>query len=499
MNAIKSFLGLATKEPLILNDDDIYPTTLFDDTKSMRDMILHWTFHFNDVLDAEKLRLSLARLLEIGDWRKIGGRYRINTQNKAEFHVPKEFTAERPAFRYSHRVFDMDINEHPTGRKFPKAGGNPAFHPGSQIFKDLATTPGDPMNGWDLLEGDKPQMSLNIVSFNDATLVSLVCSHMLMDAGGLQALLHNWSLVLAGRESEVVPVLGAWRDVVYEVAKDPVGSQQEELNILSKRIVGWKMFIFIVRFLWELLWYGKPTYRTIFLPKATIDRLRREAQEEIAESQGPVEDEKLFISEGDVLSAWIARLVALSDSRHLPVSILNAVNLRFRFDSLKNATGVYIQNLALCIFAFISPSKIRGPLGPVALENRKYLTEQTTQPQIRACLRKFVEESKNGIDGMLFGEPNMLLIIITNWTKAYLTQAADFSAAVLKKGDSGVDRRNALGQMTQASVAPTKESFMSKNMMIIRGKDHEGNYWLEGAFLPKAWNKFEEEISRLSS
>jgi hypothetical protein len=111
----------------------------------------------------------------------------------------------------------------------------------------------------------------------------------------------------------------------------------------------------------------------------------------------------------------------------------------------------------------------------------------------------FIAESKNGIDAMLFGEPNMLLIIITNWTKAYLTQAADFSAAVLKKGDSGVERRNSLGQMTQASVAPTKESFMSKNMMIIKGKDHEGNYWLEGAFLPKTWDKFEEEISRLSS
>jgi len=79
MNAVKSFLGLATKDkPIKAEDDDIYPTTLFDDTKSMRDMILHWTFHFNDVLDAEKLRISLARLLEIGDWRKIGGRYRIN-------------------------------------------------------------------------------------------------------------------------------------------------------------------------------------------------------------------------------------------------------------------------------------------------------------------------------------------------------------------------------------------------------------------------------------
>jgi hypothetical protein len=29
---------------------------------------------FNDVLDADMLNASLSRLLEIGDWRKLGGR-----------------------------------------------------------------------------------------------------------------------------------------------------------------------------------------------------------------------------------------------------------------------------------------------------------------------------------------------------------------------------------------------------------------------------------------
>jgi hypothetical protein len=32
---------------------------------------------FNDVLDADKLHASLSRLLEIGDWKKVGGRLKL--------------------------------------------------------------------------------------------------------------------------------------------------------------------------------------------------------------------------------------------------------------------------------------------------------------------------------------------------------------------------------------------------------------------------------------
>lgn len=79
INTIKTMFGLSTtdQQPKF-DDDDVYPAMLLDDTKAQRDMVLHWTFHFNDVLDTEKLRTSLATLIDIGDWRKLGGRYKIN-------------------------------------------------------------------------------------------------------------------------------------------------------------------------------------------------------------------------------------------------------------------------------------------------------------------------------------------------------------------------------------------------------------------------------------
>jgi hypothetical protein len=55
-------------------NDDIYPVHTLDDTKTLRKLLIAWTIYFNDALDVDRLRSSLARLLEIGDWRKIGGR-----------------------------------------------------------------------------------------------------------------------------------------------------------------------------------------------------------------------------------------------------------------------------------------------------------------------------------------------------------------------------------------------------------------------------------------
>jgi hypothetical protein len=58
-------------------DDDIYPVHVLDGSKTLRGIVVTWTLCFNDVLDADKLRISLTKLLGMGDWRKVGGRLRL--------------------------------------------------------------------------------------------------------------------------------------------------------------------------------------------------------------------------------------------------------------------------------------------------------------------------------------------------------------------------------------------------------------------------------------
>ena len=76
MDFIRYLLGLSPPQPTN-ETDDVYPLHMLDDTQTLRPIIVGWTLHFNDVLDPDELRSSLCRLLEIGDWRKLGGRLRL--------------------------------------------------------------------------------------------------------------------------------------------------------------------------------------------------------------------------------------------------------------------------------------------------------------------------------------------------------------------------------------------------------------------------------------
>lgn len=61
-------------------DEDVYPLYAIDQFRGLRWMI-SWMMRFDDMLDAGKLETSMARLLEIGNWRKLGGRLRLKVFN----------------------------------------------------------------------------------------------------------------------------------------------------------------------------------------------------------------------------------------------------------------------------------------------------------------------------------------------------------------------------------------------------------------------------------
>jgi hypothetical protein len=82
MTFIRSIFGASPAEApahapdLADNDDEVYPVHLFDDPGRLEVLVTSWTLRFNDVLDKDKIHESLAKLLEVGDWRKVGGRLR---------------------------------------------------------------------------------------------------------------------------------------------------------------------------------------------------------------------------------------------------------------------------------------------------------------------------------------------------------------------------------------------------------------------------------------
>jgi hypothetical protein len=413
-----------------------------------------------------------------------------------EIHVPRSFTAERPAVSYAQQTLAMNIEDHPVAKTFPRATNGPSIQPGPRNFRAFAA----PENARETLEDfiytDAPQLSLFITSFNNATIVSLSWTHTLMDVMGQQALLHAWSLVLAGRESEVPPMLGAEEDALL-AAVDAPAEKEEEYSLVHKRLKGWSMAMFGFRFAKDMLQNRVVEMRTIFLPAKAVAELRRQAQGDLAAQDDKVE--KPFISEGDVLTAWTLRAVASALPSPRPVAALHPINARFRLSSLVQASGVYIHNMALAAFALIPAEAATGPLGHIALENRRQLMEQSTEPQMLAYLREVRRELGTGSDPatMLYCGSDALLMPFTNWTRAEIFKTADFSSAVVRAGETGQSRSNAPGTIVFQHAHSLGQARPARNLIVVLGKDHDDNYWLIGSLLPQAWAKIEEELERM--
>lgn len=392
----------------------------------------------------------------------------------------------------------MDIEDHPLAKTLPRASDVPSIYSGPQPFRPFAVSEKTPTTLEDFLQSDAPQLSLYVTSFNNATLVALSWPHTLMDVMGQQALLHSWSLVLAGRESEVPPLLDAREDSILAAAAAPVKEGEQEEYVLSqKRLKGWSLAAFGLRWVGDLLWSRVFEERTIFLPKKVVAELRRQAQEDLAVLNDAAE--KPFISENDVLTAWTLRAVASTLPPTRPVVALHALNARFRLSALAQASGVYIQNMSLAVFASISRQVAAGPLGPIALENRRHLTEQSAESQVLAYLQELVSEPRSGRDptAMLYCETTTILMPFTSWTRANLFKAVDFSPALVRAGETGQSRSNPPGTIIFHHAQSMFQSVMNRHSIIVLGKDHADNYWLTGCLQPSTWARIEEDFKEM--
>jgi hypothetical protein len=419
---------------------------------------------------------------------------KLTTQENGslELHVPHKFTAERPAFSFSNENCAMMIESHELARRIPKADGTISLWPRPLEFQGLATRKGAPTSLKDLLSGDTPQMSLHITSFFNATLVSILWPHTMMDMMGQHEFLHAWSLVLAGRESEVPRVLDAREDVLQAITDTPTEKKASYI-LKSKQLKGFGLLKFVTRFGYEMMHDPASKTRTICLPKKAMTRLRRQAETDIACSNS--REKAPFISDGDILTAWTLRAVAISLPKPRRMTAFHAINARFRLPQLIESSGICLQNMLIPGYTYISSTEAIGPLGLIALKNRQYLSEQATEAQVLASLR---EQYKHG-DCLrrLYSPADAVVVPYTNWTKAGIFQTANFRPALLSAGEDEQTRSNPPGTPVFHHVVPARQSRTTRLAMVVLGKDHGENYWLTLTMSPMAWDKIMESLETL--
>ena len=278
-------------------------------------------------------------------------------------------------------------------------------------------------------------LGLHIVSFTDATLVTLFWSHILLDGMGRRAFLDAWSLVLQGREDEVIPVHGVETDPMATLETHPTKPYQHA----GKQFSTWQMFIFGLRYAFDqIFWRPKDESRVICVPAAYVQSLGNTARVDItAANHGENGESMPFVSEGDILCAWWTRQI-LSRMPKDPSRII-AINIAFGLrwllaKDMLPASSAYGANAVTYVPAFM-PAKdvLTRPLAYVAATLRKALAELGTREQIEArlALDRNSQEVTGGTG--IFGDPWMHMVVCTNWTKGNFYNV-DFSAAVVKEG-----------------------------------------------------------------
>lgn len=411
--------------------------------------------------------------------------------------MPRPFTPDRPAVVYTHVDIPMAIDDHPLASKLPKATAGPSLQANPDDFREFGARENVPITWADFTSSDTPNLSLHITSFIDATLVGLSFSHVMMDAMAMGALVHAWSVVLAGRMSDVPAVLGA-RECSIVAAVDAASTQVEELALEQKRLKGLEMAKFATRLIWGMLTEPKSQMRSIFLPAVALENLKRQAQKDLIASQGT--EKTPYLSEGDVITAWLVQVLASSLPQPRPITVIHPLNVRFRLSSLRNAPGVYLQNMLIGAFAFFDPVLTAGPLGAIASSNRNDLIQQATEPQVLAYLRQIFKFSKAGaadLANILAGPSDALLLPFTNWSRANMYGVIDFSPAIIRVGESGPSRINPPGTLVYHHAVAFSRNPLIKTVMVATGNDHSGGQWLHGYLPPQTWKKVEESLPSL--
>ncbi|CAM6002877.1 unnamed protein product [Sphagnum balticum] len=492
MQALRHFfasLFSATPYPTI-DTDEVYPLHFLDNLSTGRVIVLSETLRFNEVLDVIKLRDGLTKLIHHGHWRKLGGRLRMQPGGSLEIRVPKEFTQERPAVRFTNEVLDIDIEEHNLGRRFPKPTDGPSLQAGPTSFGQFNTTPDGPVTLQDYLCGDQAILGLHTTSFKNATLVAVVWPHAVAGALGVKEILSAWSKALQG-EDNIPPLLGAREDILDGVGTDI--DRQVPYTPGSDQIKGWGFTKFFVRLLWTVLWRPRVESRTIFLPRQFVSQLRSTSIKEIEAVHEGLRDP--FVSEGDVLTAWTSRFVAQARGGKRPGLIFNPLDITSRLRAPWQPGGSYVQNLAGAMYTTVGADVlVKKPLGELAYAVRQSIQQQATDEQIRAQMRIF-RTLGHAKPEPLYGDPNSQLVAFSNWTKFDMFNAVDFSSLVSTTSSPRV-ADSPLGRPVYMHCVSLGENRFQRDCFVITGKDLKGNYWITAFLYPSDWQDLEDYIQQ---
>lgn len=342
----------------------------------------------------------------------------------------------------------------------------------------------------DYLTRDVPQLCLHVVSFTDSTLISISLPHTLTDGTGGAQIYRCWALVLQGRENEVPPFHGYDSDPLATFGE----KSSEPYMYAPTLLTGWKKWLFVLYQVYDG-WRYRSSSRIVCIPGGYMAAQRKKAIEEIRAETG---DDKAFVSDNDVLTAWFTRLEVghFPRNSNMTVRIMNAFALSAVLgnDHLPSAKA-FISNAASEIYTFLTVRDFFAkPLSYAAYAIRRSMMEGGTREQIEALQAvKKQTLAREGHTWPMFGDASMEMMSYSNWTKGKYFET-DFSAAIVREGFARETRAEKPGFASMVQFNAWSTKFDLRNLMPIMGKDAAGNYWLQGPLRDVVWKRIERDL-----
>ncbi|ATY60850.1 carbohydrate esterase family 9 [Cordyceps militaris] len=474
----------------------VYPVFLQDAVKANR-VLIALTLRFNDVLDVQVVRDSLSQLLRIGHWRKLTGRLHQNADGGWHVRIPSQYTPQDPDFAFFEKTYAAELASHPIGKLYPAATRKAATQPLDPAIRALLVPDGFPGSFDALVARQWPQLTLFASSFRDATVLTLLLPHTAMDASAITALLRNWSRVMAGDAAgSVERVHGAPVDPLSVLDR---GAETPPLppHVLDRqRMTWWQIIAFVALFLWRKVTWGAAETRLVYLPEEALRALKARTMRE-AQTCAPGSD--TFLSEGDILTAWLSRLTLAGTGRQIPATILDVINARNQIPAVKNEEEIFLQNLLGVAFTPLSAKDMQSSTGAIALRHRRSLTQQLSEPAFTLHLQRMrhaIRKSPFRLPPVFYGHASALVLVSNNVSRPGYAAVVDFGPAVLHRART--ERRNAPGTPVFAMTIPTDMSDMM-GFMSIWGKDNQGGFWLSATMSRAGWGLVEEHVADIEN
>jgi hypothetical protein len=419
-----------------------------------------------------------------------------------EYHLPESYSEERPGFILTEKKYDVRIEEHPLGSKFPRppidGKDKPIFMGDPMAFTSITRDPAAPKRLEHWTSQDIPQLIFHVACFENATLFTITWGHTLMDAMGLSAILNAVSLILQGRDDEVPAFLGAEEDPLADLGKN---TKPESFILYRNLITAFNGILFGLNLAVDLLINRQNSLREICVPKDYFQRIYKQARPELELTSDLKQHHNLpandtFISESDVLFAWWLRtlLTALKPRRKdNPVALMNVFDFRSLVPDLLPKSGVYIGNGTFALNTLLPAWQIlSAPLSSVAQAVRRSLDQQRTREQVEAvaALHKASLE-KSGYTAM-FGSPSQYLLVLSNWHRVKLYEI-DFSPALINPAQKA--KNSLAGKPTYVHPVGYNNGFSIRNFGAVSGRDHEGNWWFTWFTGDDTWEIIEKALT----